>query len=132
MEGSYEITLAGEQVGTAKVTRRGLYYGIDCRCQLLRSNVYDLTARWGNQSMHIGIPVPDGNSLHLGKTVPVKSAGQGSPVFILTPRHEKSAGRFVPVYPEEPFSYLRRLEGAYLEVRQGQVGIVLDAQKNVK
>ncbi len=132
MEGCYEITLAGEPVGTAKVTRRGLYYGIDCRCQLLRSNVYDLTAHWGNQAVHIGVPVPEGNSLHLGKTLPTKQAGQGSPVFTLTPRHEKMTGQFVPVYPEEPFAYLQRLQEAYLQVRQGQTGVVLQEQKNVK
>ena len=34
-------------------------------------------------------------------------------------------GKFVPVYPEEPFAYMSRLKGAFLEIRNGQMGINL-------
>ena len=33
--------------------------------------------------------------------------------------------KYVPVYPEEPFSYMSRLKDAYLERRNGQLGIVI-------
>jgi hypothetical protein len=41
------------------------------------------------------------------------------------PKHQKSEGKFIPIYPEEPFAYISRLQNAFLEIRNGQAGVVI-------
>ena len=79
----------------------------------------------GERKVDLGICVPMGDLFGLDKKVPCKQLGEGEPEFFLTPRPQHSSGKFVPVYPEEPFAYMRKLKGAFLEIRNGQMGIVI-------
>ncbi len=128
MEGTYEVIFAGRPAGQVELSRQGLYCRLRCRCQWLDTAMYDL---WrGNMSL--GLLRPKGNELVLDTSFPMKRLQESCGSFQLRPRHGKMPENFVPVYPEEPFSYLRRLENAYLAIKDGQMGVVLDAQKNVK
>ena len=69
--------------------------------------------------------MPVGDVFGLTKKLPVKKLGAGAFQFRALPKHQKSEGKFVPVYPEEPFAYITRLQNAFLEVRNGQVGVVI-------
>ena len=40
-------------------------------------------------------------------------------------------GKFVPIFPEEPFAYLERLEDAYLEKRNGYLGVVIQESSKI-
>lgn len=120
-----EILLGGKPIGTAGVRREGLYYCFDCRCSLSGEIVYRLVARCGERTAHLGIPVPEGGRFVLRTRIPVKRLGEGPMQLRAEPKHGPLEGKFIPLSPEEPFRYLRRLENAFLLVRGGQVGVVL-------
>lgn len=126
MEGTYDILMGKEPVGQARVTRQGLYYRFDCRCRLSGEVICRVTVCVGGHHENLGILVPNGDAFTLCKKLPVKGLGTGFPEFRALPRHHKTQGTFVAVYPEEPFQYLTRLQNAYLEVRNAQQGIVLN------
>ena len=105
--------------------KQGLYYHFSCRCRLGGATMQRVMVACGEKKVDLGICVPMGNVFGLEKKVPCKQFGEGSPQFFLTPRPQCSGGKFVPVYPEEPFAYMSKLKGAFLEIRNGQMGIVL-------
>lgn len=125
MEGLYDIRLGNDRIGQAKVTKQGLYYFFDCRCDLTGRVLYKLVVVCGDQTEDLGICIPRGSQFGLETKLPVKRFGSAEPVFRVMPRHETVSGRFIPLHPEEPFGYLSRLEKAYLAVKNGQVGVVL-------
>ena len=51
--------------------------------------------------------------------------GLGELSFQVVPNRVVIPGQFVPIYPEEPFSYLARLKDAYLARVDGQVGAMI-------
>ena len=125
MEGTYDIRLAGQTVGQARVHREGLYYYFSCKCGFTGEVMYKITVSCGDRTELLGTPVPENGSFLLNTRIPVKRFGQGRPVFYAVPRHTKLQGNFIPICPEEPFAYLNRLKNAHLERRNGQLGVVL-------
>ena len=125
MDGTYEILLSGAAVGQAVVTRQGLYYLFSCRCRFHGEIMYKLTVTCGDITENLGIPVPDGREFILNTRLPVKKLGRGEPEFRAVPRHAQLQGKFIPISPEEPFSYLNRLKDAFLEIRGGKTGVVI-------
>ena len=125
MEGTYVITQFGEAVGQATVRRQGLYWQFSCRCDLSGETVCRIRVRCGEKEVDLGIPVPEGRDFVLRKKLPAKKLGDGVPEFWVAPKKVKLPENWVPVRAEEPFAYLSRLEDAYLEVRDGQVGVSL-------
>ena len=73
----------------------------------------------------LGICVPMDDCFGLDKKIPCKRFGSGTPEFLLLPKYPDMTGKFVPVYPDEPFAYMTRLKDAYLQVRDGHPGIVI-------
>lgn len=131
MEGNYEILMGSKEIGTAKVTRQGLYYGFDCRCDLSGEVICRLTVTCGTKTHNLGIPVPEGGAFKLRTRLPVKQLGEGKLQFQAQPNHRSVEGQFVPISPEEPFSYLSRLQDAFLEVREGVPGVVIMDQEGL-
>ena len=78
-----------------------------------------------NEEIHLGIPVPAGDAFVLETRIPVKRLPEGEFRFVLLPRHRELEGKFIPLSPQEPFAYLSRLKDAYLEKRDGSIGIVI-------
>ena len=105
--------------------RQGLYYRICCRCDLGGDTMRRIHVICGEKQENLGVCVPVDGVFGLEKKIPCKRLGEGKPEFFLTPRDPGTLGKFVPVYPEEPFAYMNRLKGAFLEIRDGQMGIVL-------
>ncbi len=114
MEGTYKVTMNGQTVGTAAVTREGMYYHIACRCDVPNDNMFRLIMQFKDDQMDLGILVPQGKQFGLGIRVSGKVFGQRSPQFVIMPRRESFSSKLVRICPEEPFSYLFRLESAYL------------------
>ena len=120
--GCYEVFLGDKPAGKLQITREGLYYRLTCHCQVPKDMIYRLFAVSDTGRENLGVVVPEADGYILEKRIPVKKL-QKSTCFLLSPRTEKEAGKFVPVYPEEPFSYISQLETAFLEVRSDQPGI---------
>lgn len=125
MDGTYEILRGGEPVGQARVEKQGLYYRFSCRCKLSGEVIYRITVACGEKCESLGVPVPEGNAFVLTARIPVSRLGDGEPIFRAVPRHPERDGKFIPISPDTPFTYLNRLESAFLERRAGQTGIVL-------
>lgn len=121
----YAITLGGQVVGVATVCREGLYWAIICRCNFHGEGIFRITARCGGKMESLGIPVPVGDCFELRTRIPVKRLGEGELRFLAVPKYEMLSGKFIPLSPEEPFRYLKRLQNAFLETCNGQVGVVI-------
>ena len=122
MDGVYKIP--GGQV---EVRRQGLYDYFSCRCSLDDPGIHRLILRLGEREENLGVCMPMDGQFGVEKKLPASRLGEGEPKFYLTglaPKEEKKS-MFVPVYPEEPFAYLSRLEDAFLETQNGQIGVVL-------
>lgn len=122
----YEVTLDGRPAGKAQVTRQGLYYHVVCRCAVSGEEMYRLEASCGEKRLDLGILIPRDSGFGLDMRFPVSRLGEGAFVFRLRGKDEpRESRRFVPVKPEEPFSYLASLKDSVLEIRDGQMGISL-------
>ncbi len=124
MEGTYEILMGNESVGEAEVTHRGLYLQISCRCHLSGEVLCKVMVTCGETRKNLGTLVPEGGGFCLSTKIPAKYFS-GTPSFCAVPRRGESEGKFVPIYPEEPFSYLEKLKECYLERRGEQLGVRL-------
>ncbi len=72
----------------------------------------------------LGIPVPAGDEFRLETRKPAKLFS-GDWDFQIIPDRPVLDGKFVPISPEEPFSYLAKLKESYLVRRGEMVGILL-------
>ena len=125
MEYARDILLGNDVIGTAIVSREGLYYCIRCTCALTGEVVFKIIAQCGDRSVSLGVCVPKNDAFGLEKRIPVKQLGDGRPVFMAVPNHQQMTGKFVPLRPEEPFAYIERLQNAYLEKRGEILGAIL-------
>ena len=121
----YDILLGGRPVGTAAVTKEGLYYHFDCRCDFTGEVMHRIVVRFGQKEVFLGIPVPEGGKFVLRKKIAVKNFPEGEFSFRAVAKRGQMDGMFVPISPEEPFAYLRRLQESFLQVREGKVGIII-------
>lgn len=125
MEGNYELRFGGQTVGKVQVIREGLYCRFICRCRLPGDVISRVVARCGEREESLGVLVPMGDGFGLETKLPAKRLGEGRPEFMVVPNRPVLAGKFVPIKPEEPFSYIERLKDAYLARQGEQVGAVL-------
>ena len=125
MVGVFEIKEGASLVGKAKVELQGLYYHISCRCTMKEKSMYRLIVICGERQEDLGTLIPMDGKFGIEKRIPVKRLGEGKPEFFLMTKGSNREGKFISVYPEEPFSYMSRLKDAYLERRNGQLGIVI-------
>ena len=121
----YEILLGGAAVGKARVERRGLYYHFSCRCRLESDGMYRVSVSCGDRRENLGVLVPMGAEFGLDTKLAVKRLGEGMLRFQAYPKYKLPVGQFIPLRPEEPFAYITRIQEAFLEIREGQVGVVL-------
>ena len=130
MEGSYPILQGNESIGSAQIVRQGLYYCFDCHCDLCGEVVHRLTVTCGGNTHNLGIPVPEGELFVLRTKLPVKQLGEGMPQIRAQPMHKPMGAAFVPISPEEPFTYLSRLKDGFLEIRDGVPGLVISGEES--
>lgn len=121
----YTILLGTQNVGQAQVRRDGLYYDFYCRCRFSGDVIMKIAVSCGEKTEILGTPVPQGKDFVLHKKLPVKYFGEGEFGFRAVPKKAQLDGFFVPIRPEEPFSYLNRLKNARLQRRDGVIGVVL-------
>lgn len=121
----YDILLGAESIGKAQVEKEGLYYRISCRCRLSGEVPYKVHAACAGKCEDLGLLVPQNGAFALTTRLPIKRLGEGQLEFKAVPRHPKYEGEFIPISVEEPFSYLSRLENAYMQIRDGKIGVIL-------
>ena len=131
MTGDYEVFFGNQPVGRVQVLRQGLYYRFVCRCKLTGDVVCRLYVSCGGQQENLGVVVPVGEGFGLDTRQSVKRFREGEPSFSLVPKNELPSGQFVPIAPEEPFAYIERLKTSFLVKKYGQMGIILEDQREI-
>lgn len=131
MDGEYDIFMGKEVVGTANVERQGLYYLFRCQCRLSGAVMCRVMVSCNGHHENLGTLIPMGDGFGLKTKLAVKRLGKGPFQFRVMPKHRRGEGEFIAVYPEEPFAYLTRLQNAFLEVRNGQIGVVIEKQARI-
>ena len=91
-----------------------------------------LLACCGDHTVDLGICVPHGDRFGIDTKVPIKRFGEGTMTFRLVPKHNKIEGTFLPVSPDEPFSYIQKLQQAHLATQGGLVGVVVTEDQSSK
>ena len=125
MDQVYPVSCKGTHAGKVVVQKKGLYYHFSCRCYLTDQTIYRLVVTVGTTRTNLGIPVPLDGSFVLNTKQPVKTIGEGEMSFALVTKKEDCSVTFVPIVPEEPFSYISRLKDSFLELQDGQPGITI-------
>ena len=125
MEHIFQIRMGDKSVGTADVQQEGLYYRIRCRCNISKAEPCRVLVRCGQQEESLGILVPMGEDFCLDTRIPMKKLGGGQLSFLVAPKRQMDEGIFVPLSPEEPFRYIARLKDAYLDRKNGKIGVII-------
>lgn len=153
MEDIYAVMYRGEQVGKLQMQKQGLYCRLQCRCQLPGDDIYRLRMLSGEDSIHIGVLVPDGDGFLLDKKIPEKRIPSGELRFSVrgnrdtevrepekteekpeetqeeTPEQiqesEPEEKEFVPICEEEPFPALEQVRSSVLAWQDDQPGIFI-------
>lgn len=121
----YEVYGGDESVGTACVNLEGLYYHVQIRCELSGNMMHKAVVRCNGHLEDLGILVPENGVFIMNTRIPMKKIGEGELYFRVIPRHKPLQGTFVPLAPEEPFTYLTRLKDAFLANQNGEIGIFI-------
>lgn len=124
MIGTYDVFRKGESVGRCSVTREGLYYCFFCSCRMLDGDIHRLWLECGKQTIDLGVLAPMHGGMGLRKKLPVKQVNGEQPKFCAEVRQPKR-GKFIPIYPDEPFKYLTRIKNSYYAEQNGQIGLVI-------
>ena len=120
MVGVYEIYSGDGAIGTAKVTREGLYYQFDCQCRLECNEICKIYVRCGENQTLLGTPVPENGAFVLRTRLPKKRFCGDKMEFTID--GDKA---FLPVSPDEPFLHLADLKDAIFAVCNGQCGVII-------
>ena len=130
MDGKYEVFWKDRAVGTVETAREGLYWRFTCRCHLPGGEMLRLWMACGEKEIDLGLCVPMGEGFGTDKRIPASRCDPEKPRFSLRCKDDPLSGKFIPLSPEEPFRYLHRLENAYLEKRNGRLGICIASLRN--
>ena len=129
MEGTYPVLQGGRAIGSATLTRQGLYYHICCRCRLSGEVMFRLILTQEDGQLDLGILTPMDGCFGLNSSISSKKLGKGDVAFSLRPRHPSAEEKCFPVSGDEPFTYLQELERAYLVRRREGLFVALKEEK---
>lgn len=125
MEGTWDVYFENEVVGTCSLERKGLYYHIVCRCANVATGICRLTVQCGDQSLDLGVLIPEKGLLCLNRSIASKIFPKGQPMFYIWSEKWRDTHNFIPVGEGEVFFYLSQLEKVRFANRGGQVGVIL-------
>lgn len=123
LEKLYDVRFEDKCVGQVRVQKEGLYYRLNCLVKAPTSSKYHLMGIWENQQRDFGLCIPDGDNIGMITRIPIKNFAGDAVAFELKDCNTKIVSNFIPLSTQEPFAALDRLEYAYLECRDGILGI---------
>ena len=129
MDGTYDVIGGGQAVGSAIITRQGLYYHVSCRCRISGEIMFRLIMEMGGTSRDLGILVPMDGQFGINTKVNMKSHSKEKPSFYLKAKREAADDILVRICPEEPFGYLSKLNSAYLVRKNGTMMVGFREEK---
>lgn len=121
----YEVKFENQVAGKVKIDKEGLYYRFSCECRLPQSGIYRLMAECTDGKMPLGILVFESGKFVLNTKVAIKRFGTCPIAFSVVADNADEKMKFVPLYPDAPFSHIANLDSARLVFRGGQIGITV-------
>ena len=103
-------------VGSAQIQKEGLYYRICCNCKISTEGIHRIEVCDGENTIDLGICVPEGNQFALISRIPIKKLKAENCRFALVKQGKKPTERSrreVPVEAGKPFSALDELKHGY-------------------
>ena len=121
----YDVTMGENIVGRAWIEKQGLYLLIQCQCHFAGDEMRRLKVSCGQNEVDLGILVPERDCFVLKCRIPVKRLGKGDCRFLIMRKNRELDGKFIAVYPEEPFAYISRLKQAHMARQDDRIGVIL-------
>lgn len=126
MEREYSVFYGSRDVGKVHLIQQGLYEHILCRCKPEGMPLCRLEVFADEKRRDLGTLIPKDGCLILDTRIPAKHLAGRDLQFRISAKHDcQRNGTFTPIHPEEPFAYLSRLKNAFLEIRNGTLGIYI-------
>lgn len=116
----FDILMDTKVVGSAELTKEGLYYRFFCTCKLPDDGIYRVTVSDGNHTRDLGVCVPSG----MVARVPQKYF-QGDTLSFTLISNKGEENRIV-VNADTPFEELDMLDSSRLKIADGRVEIMID------
>lgn len=118
----FPVFLGEEAVGSVRVDTRGLYYEVCCSCSIV-CGIYRLKAETSSGDLTIGILSPKNGRLSIQRSVAQKKIGTFHRFYLAM--EGETEFKFIPVYADQPFPGIDKIEKAVFAVRNGIPGIEL-------
>lgn len=115
MNNCYPVFLGEQTVGKVHISKKGLYYFLECTCNLATGGKFRLFAAHEQGTIPLGILVPDGRDFVLQMHLPSGRLKTENIRFYLSDRAEKSRVRSI-LRAEDTFPYLSKLETARISI----------------
>ena len=131
MDTCFAVYLRQNRVGTVTLEKWGLFYQLECFCEIPMKERCDLKLICGENEVNLGICVPYRNGFGLRTRVKAGMLQNSQIQFQLVPRSAPQESSFYPVREDTPFDHLDKLENARLQIRENQIGIVFSDQRSM-
>lgn len=126
-----DIYLDGNVVGIAKISEEGLYYSVECTCDLPRNTIFKVYAVTSCETLNIGVCTPCGEKLRTVRKIPVTRWGNVVPQFYVLPKDECDR-ELIELLPNSPVTCVENLRQCRLIWENGKSVLVkgLTSQQN--
>ena len=118
---TYELFYNNRIAGTVILNKEGAYYRINGKFNQNNPGLYRLYADNGIEFLNICMGIPQDGSVSFSARLPIRQLGKGEITFFVKQGNNKDL--FVRFTEKNPFSYLDRLDSAYLDKQDGVCGI---------
>ena len=118
LENKYPVQWNGHNVGEVCLERKGLFWHITCKCNLMETDARIVAVSDGHRT-DLGI-YPAAESVE--RWISVKSLQLSDTLFFTLEKHTE---QFVPLTETAPFEALAQLSAAKFEIRDGRPGMLL-------
>lgn len=125
MQVTKRILMDGQTVGTASITRKGLYLHILCRCNFPDKKIRRIRMCVENEVFDLGVCVPEENWFVIHKAIPLKRIGQGEISFHVFRINDSTFFSFAAL---DQFNAICKLQNTCLSVKNGEAGIMIKDQ----
>ena len=109
----------GSVVGKATIKREGLYYRIECVCDLPEDGIFRVSAVTTKEGVNLGVCVPENGQQCLLTRVPVRRLGEEIPQFHIVGKESGTPYSF-ELTPGGTFEHIRDLRDCYYFCNDGK------------
>lgn len=119
----YLVRRDGKEIGSVAVETSGLYLKIWCQCYNLTAGFHRLHMIYQDKTIILGLLIPKNKEFVLDKTIPRKSAGFGTPEFVVISGERDLDNTIVRLQPGTPIEYLETIRSWKLCNSDGESSI---------